>query len=439
MPGQKVNAEFASYATVSGTTVSDIADAVSNYEYVRLKPGVTYTNDGTETITHDADNDAATVVNAWGAKIEVRNNPTVNVRDSFVDGGWFSWHGGEFIGSDSTGEVAMQSIDNIWSVFSPRIIRNCEVGMVAKSDTNWNEGNTYDFIGRDNDTALMLLGDASDASPPTGSSVTQTDNGGTQSFRNSTINIWSNPRETPIAQNTSYGVYESETKPYTSQIHITVGGDTNTVGWRVHGTGYPGTFVMFHYETPGTQSGGTGIVVDKMERHPAMMITRIGGESITEVTNNQDLPLLSWDVGIDQSGSTGIFGPKLIADGELGNPVQQFTTAFTDRSDGRSRVMKYTGVYDAPENSDLMRFKSPDAGSDIMQFEWRSAANRLNLNSPNGTDWDFGSGSRLITRDTGTSSSPILEIGNSGAGLYVDSNGDVYAVDEAGNTNNLTP
>jgi hypothetical protein len=421
-------------------TVSAIADAVSNYTYVKLLPGVTYTHDGTSQITHDGDTDADTWVDAHKATIEVRGGPVLDVKDAGVAGGWFGWMGGDFVGSDSVGEIAMQSIDNIWSTFAPHTIQNCEVAIVFAAESNWNEGNTVRAITKNNDTGLMLLGDASDATVPSGSSVSvPTDNGGTQSLRRSEIKLWTSPRETPIAQTECFGIYESEVKPYISDFWVTVNLDTNTVGWRMHGVGYPGTKIQYHTETAGNRSGGTAIRVDKLERHPPHMTTRIGGEDITEMDNNQDLPIISWDSPLDQSGSNGIFGPKLVADGTLGDPLEQFTTARTNRSDGRGKVLKYTNAFAAEPGDDMIRYVRDDTSSDILAVEYRDAAGRLFHRSFSETvNIDYDSDINLILRNSGTSGAPAVEIGNSGAGLFVNASGELVGVDEAGNTTTLT-
>jgi len=44
----------------------------------------------------------------------------------------------------------------------------------------------------------------------------------------------------------------------------------------------------------------------------------------------------------------------------------------------------------------------------------------------------------LKITDGGTSKNPAIEIGNSGAGFFINSGGEVVVVDEAGNTTTLT-
>lgn len=370
------------YATPAGTTVTDIANAVANNRAVRLEPGTVYSNDGTETITHDGtSNDADTVVIAHGATVQVRSNPTVEVLEGSISGGGFQWYGGVLEGSQSAGEVAFQATDAIRNRFDPKAVFDCEAAFVFRNDDLWCEYNTIDAWTGGNETSLMLLG--GQTSPPTGSNVVApSGSGGTVSFRRFDIDLRPEPRSASdglTAQSTAYGIYMADAKPYASNWQTTVSGDSNCVGWRIDGN-LNGSWFQYHYETPGSKSGGTAIQVDGMQRGPSFMSARVSGSADNEVVNNTSNPLFYHDCARTDGGS--IVGWEVKMDG-----------------------------------STVQRWVDGLGGSPTQEFE---------------------TGYKVRYKESGSSTSPTIRIGSNGAGLYVNGSGELVAVDEAGNDTVLT-
>jgi hypothetical protein len=368
------NVRTDSFYTVEGTTVSDIADAVANHQYVKLQPGMTYTHDGSSTISHSRGN-GDTVIDAHGANIEVRGI-VVDVDETSERADSFAWYGGRFLGSNSPGELAFDVSDSVFNVFHPHEIRDCEGGMFFYNEDLWCEFNDVSFKGKNNDTSIALIGN--DGSSPPGSSFRDPEqNGGTRSFRSFDLNLRLNPRANH--QSTSYGVYMSESKPYTCDWNVTVSGDQDCIGLRMHSDGgFPGTRILYHYETPGGHSGGIGIQVDKYPRAVPQMIARVAPSADQYVVNNTTHPLVTIDNAV-QNRENGTFGPQLRIDGEV---VERFT--------------------------DLVG----DPGGKIIRIPYQF---------PKGTRDD-----------------PAIQLGSNGAGFFVNSSGEVIVVDESGNTSRLT-
>jgi hypothetical protein len=298
----------------------------------------------------------------------------VDVDETSENGDWFHWYGGRFEGSNAAGEVAFDVSDSVFNVFEPAEIRNCEVGMAFFNEDLWCEYNTISFRGHENDATLVLIGNS--GSPPPGSSLRDpAQNGGTDSFRNFDIDLNPSPRTEVLS--TCYGIYTSDCKPYTSTWNVTVSGDEDCVGWRIGGN-LNGSWFFYHYETPTGRSGGTGIRVDRMQRGPAQMMARISGSADTAVVNNTTNPLMYWDCALTDGGD--VFGWRRMIDGE---------------------------AYGTWTRTD-------------------------------GTPYRFDTGRRTRYRNTGARTDPVIEIGTGGAGLFVDDDGRVVAVDESGNTNSLT-
>lgn len=318
---------------VDGTTVSDINAALRNSHCVHLKPGQTYTNDGSETVEFPGGSNKTVL--AYGAEIEVASNPTVLFKEGGVGGnedGWSRWHGGVFTGNQNAGDIAFQAVDNIFGVIDPHVIRDCETAVALTNDDLWCEFMTVDYWGLRNEVGTMLLG--GNGNPPSGSNVSRPNggSGSSPSFRHLYLRAYDQLRNSSSALNTRYGIFMEDASPYTGRIDYTVSAGVGEVGWRYHGR-MNGNNVYYHAENPrGKPNGGIGFKVDKNTRWSAMARMRIGGGFDDRVQNNTNEPVTYWDCV--QEPNTA-YGSRLMRDG---SPMISF------RNESGTHVMDCSGI-----------------------------------------------------------------------------------------------
>lgn len=394
--GKSITGEVATAAQVStgdahavvngGTWQDDAAPAIENNQVVILKGS--FTHDGTGTVNISPSNHR--YVFAEGATFDCRGK-MVRRTDSSGSGFYdasFNWFGGQFNGSQASGEVPFHLSDALGDHIFPHRITDCEVGVAVDNREEWSEIFSVGFRGRDNLCALAMVGTDKDSdvggSYPSGCSLSDPpdDNTGTWSFRDAYVDLWASPRNPDNGWSTSYGFWTDTAKPYEGNLErVSVNVDDNVVGFRMH-ENFEAARIHFWSETPGGKQNGTAIQVDEMIRSPNWIgghIVTAGGT--TKITGSESKPLLMEMA--EKTGSGGVrFGAREEIDGST-------LSAWIDEGSG-----------------DVRR--------------------------------EYESNYRLRLKNDGGSGKPTLELGDGGAGLYVNGSGEVVAVDESGSSTTLT-
>lgn len=224
---------------VTGTSVGDIATAVSNNEIVKLAPQ-TYT--GSSTISVDLSSGNARAIDARGAVIDgggvVLDVTGVNAwkakaRLVLLGGDWRS---------DSTaGSRAIRLTDAENNIIRPHYVREAEEGIEVRNVNHWSEGNIISLTDTENvGNALTFRGSST------------TSGTGTNSFKNTEINIQGHC-------NSGGYVFKAETANlYDSEINISGFISGTRAGAEFDGN-YRGTRMYLEFENTSNDGTGTGV------------------------------------------------------------------------------------------------------------------------------------------------------------------------------------